>query len=95
MKITLETVEQVAKLARLGLNESEKRLMAEQLSAILDYADQLQKLDTSNVEPMAHPLKAYTPYREDAAKPFQDVEAILLNGPKREKDFFEVPKIGD
>ena len=95
MKITLETVEQVAKLARLGLNESEKRLMAEQLSAILDYADQLQKLDTTNVEPMAHPLKTFTPYREDIVKPCDDLEAILKNAPKRDKDFFEVPKIGD
>ncbi len=95
MKISLETVEQVAKLARLGLNESEKRVMAEQLSAILDYADLIQKLDTSKVEPTAHPLKAFTPYRQDEVKPFKDLEAILANAPKREKDFFVVPKIGD
>ncbi|OGY53767.1 MAG: hypothetical protein A3A24_02545 [Candidatus Buchananbacteria bacterium RIFCSPLOWO2_01_FULL_46_12] len=53
MKLTKKEVEHIAILARLGLSEKEKELFSEQLSSILDYVSQLQKIDTQGVEPTA------------------------------------------
>ena len=53
MKLTKKEVEYIAILARLGLSEKEKELFAEQLSLILDYVSQLQKIDTQGVAPTA------------------------------------------
>lgn len=51
--MTKKEVEHIAILARLGLSEKEKELFSEQLSSILDYVSQLQKIDTQGVEPTA------------------------------------------
>jgi aspartyl-tRNA(Asn)/glutamyl-tRNA(Gln) amidotransferase subunit C len=53
MKLSIKEVEHIAHLARLGLTDKEKQKFAEQLSAILDYVDQLKEVDTKNVEPTA------------------------------------------
>lgn len=53
MPLDQQTVEHIAELAKLGLSEEEKILFAEQLSAILDYAAMLQRLDTSAIPPTA------------------------------------------
>lgn len=83
----------VAKLARLGLSEEEKVLFARQLSAILDYADNLKKLDTENVPPTSHAVALSNVYREDKAVPCTDVEAILANAPDETNHMFRVPRI--
>jgi aspartyl-tRNA(Asn)/glutamyl-tRNA(Gln) amidotransferase subunit C len=86
-------VEHVAKLARLGLSEEEKALFARQLSAILDYADNLKKLDTGNVPPTSHAVVLSNVYREDKAVPCADIEAILANAPDEVNHMFRVPRI--
>jgi aspartyl-tRNA(Asn)/glutamyl-tRNA(Gln) amidotransferase subunit C len=86
-------VEHVAKLARLGLSEEEKRLFAEQLSAILEFAATLQKLDTANVPPTAHAIPLKNVLREDKAVPCANVDDILANAPDAEDHMFKVPKI--
>jgi aspartyl-tRNA(Asn)/glutamyl-tRNA(Gln) amidotransferase subunit C len=86
-------VEHVAKLARLGLTEEEKKLFGSQLSAILDYANILKKLNTDNVAPTAHAIPLQNVLREDKAVPCAQVEAILANGPETEDHMFKVPKI--
>ena len=55
-QLSSDTVRQVGKLARLNLSEQEVRDFTVQLSAILDYVDQLNDLDTTDVEPLAHCL---------------------------------------
>ncbi|GAI07497.1 unnamed protein product, partial [marine sediment metagenome] len=52
-----ETLEHVSKLALLDLSEEEKEKLAKQLGDILNYFKKLNDLDTSNVEPMTHPIK--------------------------------------
>jgi aspartyl-tRNA(Asn)/glutamyl-tRNA(Gln) amidotransferase subunit C len=86
-------VEHVAKLARLGLSEAEKKLFAQQLSAILEFAASLQKLDTNNVQPTAHAIPMKNVLREDQAVPCANVADILANGPDVEDNMFKVPKI--
>ncbi|MDA8211207.1 MAG: Asp-tRNA(Asn)/Glu-tRNA(Gln) amidotransferase subunit GatC [Clostridia bacterium] len=91
--ITKKDVEHVALLARLELSEAEKEKFTEQLNAILEYADALKKLDTTNVQPTAHPLPINNVFREDVARPGIANEDALANAPEQEDGFFKVPKI--
>lgn len=86
-------VEHVAKLARLGLSEEEKELFAKQLSAILDFANNLQKLDTQDVPPTSHAIPMKNVFREDKVIPCENVDDILANAPEEEEHMFRVPRI--
>src|SRR5207237_8604786 len=66
MSLSPEQIGWVAHLARLELSPADRDLMARQLSAILDYMDQLKQLNTDGVEPLAHPLHVHTVYSGDA-----------------------------
>ena len=93
MAITREEVQHVARLARLSLQEAEAERLREQLSAILDYVRQLDRLDTRDVVPTSHAIETGTPFRDDVVEPFGDKEALLANAPDRLNDFFRVPRI--
>ncbi len=92
-KITIEEVEHVANLARLEFNEEEKKKLAQQLAKILDYIDQLNKLDTTNVEPTSHVIPVKNVIRPDIVKPSLSKEEALANAPSNVDGLFEVPKI--
>jgi len=92
-KITRAEVEHVARLARLELSEEEKERMTVQLDAILGYMDQLNALDTSDVEPTAAVIPMVSVMREDVVRPSLDREDALANAPDREDVFFRVPRI--
>ena len=93
--ITLKEVEHVATLARLSLTEEEKKLFAEQLSKILDYFSQLEKIDTTDIEPMSHPVDAANVLREDIVVDPPGHVAMLKTAPDKEGQFLKVPKISD
>ncbi|MGF1582006.1 MAG: Asp-tRNA(Asn)/Glu-tRNA(Gln) amidotransferase subunit GatC [Gemmataceae bacterium] len=95
MSITPEEVLWVAKLSRLHLSEEEQRKMTEQLTKIVDYVDQLQEVDTENVEPLDHPLAIQNVFREDEPKTSLKVEEALANAPKQAKKHFSVPAVID
>jgi len=86
-------VEQVARLARLGLTDKEKKLFGEQLARILNYAEILNKLPTEKTPPLTHALPLKNVFREDKAAPFEKVEDIIANAPDEEEHMFKVPKI--
>ena len=65
MKISKEEIEHIAVLARLSLTEEEKELFGSQLSGILGYMEQLNELDTKDVEPTSHVLALENVMRED------------------------------
>jgi aspartyl-tRNA(Asn)/glutamyl-tRNA(Gln) amidotransferase subunit C len=93
MAITREEVLHVARLARLSLPEAEAERLRGQLSAILDYVKQLDRLDTRDVVPTSHAIETGTPFRDDVVEPFGDREALLANAPDRKNDCFRVPRI--
>ena len=93
MKITLEDVEKVAKLARLEVSPAEKEAFAKQLSQILTHVDKLREYDTQGVEPTAAVLGQVNVFREDIVRPSLPVDKALANVPEREGDGFAVPKI--
>jgi aspartyl-tRNA(Asn)/glutamyl-tRNA(Gln) amidotransferase subunit C len=91
----MEDVHDVARLARLELSDGDLATMARQLTAILDYFDQLKQLNTDGVEPLAHPLPVQNVFRLDALKPSLPVDDALANAPERIGDFFGVPAVLD
>lgn len=91
--LTKEQVENVALLARLKLGEEEKGQYATQLSAILEYADALSKLDTENVSPTAHVLPLKNVFRKDAVEEHLPNDEALANAPDKEGNYFRVPRI--
>ena len=93
MKLTLEQVEHIAELAKLALTDEEKEAYREQLSAILEYADRLQQLDTDAIPPTATVLPLRNVMREDDVGPSLPVEQILANAPDVQDNCFRVKAI--
>ena len=91
----IEEVKKVARLARLELGDADLAEAARQLTAILDYFDQLGKLDTTGVEPLAHPLPVQNVFRGDEPAPSLTPDEALANAPARAGDFFGVPAVFD
>ena len=91
--IKIKDVEHVAKLARLELTEAEKEKFASQLSSILEYAEEMNEVDTTGVEPMSHAIHFVNVMREDEVKYEQTKEELMKNAPLEEDGFFRVPKI--
>ena len=91
--ISLDQVLHVAKLARLALREDQLTKLAPQLGAILQYVEQISKIDMKGVEPMAHALPLHNILREDIVEPSLPLEEVLKNAPETDGTFFEVPKV--
>lgn len=94
-RIDAEQVRKTAKLSRLDLTDDEVEQFSGQLSAILEYVEKMNELDTENVEPLAHCLPVSNCFREDAPKESLGTERTLANAPQRDGEFFKVPKILD
>lgn len=92
-KLTEDQVRQVAKLARLNCTEDEIAAFTRQLGEILNYVAQLEKLDTSGVEPLAHCLAIQNVFREDVVAASLSSDQALENAPRRRGGFFELPKV--
>jgi len=95
MSLTADQVRWVAHLARLEMTDAELATMTRQLSAILDYVNQLQQVNTDGVEPLAHPLPIHNVFREDEPAPSLPVDAVLANAPDRRGDFYGVSAVLD
>ena len=93
MKLDQETVERVAHLARLELDEDERENFTNQLSDILDHAEKLNELDTEDVEPMAHATDVNNVLRSDDVKESLEQEEAVANAPDEEEGMFKVPQI--
>ncbi len=92
-RITRDEVEKVAALARLSLAEGVADRMTAEIGQILEYAETLSAVDTTDVEPTAHAIPLPTPLREDRALPPLDPELALANAPEREGFAFAVPRV--
>jgi aspartyl-tRNA(Asn)/glutamyl-tRNA(Gln) amidotransferase subunit C len=95
MPITAEDVRHIARLARLRLSPEEEALFAGQLSAILDYADRLARVDTTGIAPTASVLPLPAPLREDVSRPSPSRRRLLAGAPSAEAGMVRVPAILD
>lgn len=93
MTIDKDTVEKVAHLARLELNETEKEEMIKDMSKILDFMAKLNELDTSGIEPLVYMTDDANVLREDVIKQQITHEEALQNAPKHDENYFLVAKV--
>ncbi|WP_375471619.1 Asp-tRNA(Asn)/Glu-tRNA(Gln) amidotransferase subunit GatC [uncultured Nostoc sp.] len=91
--IDQEQVHKVANLARLELTSQEEEQFTTQLGSILDYIEQLNELDVSNVLPTTRAIDVSNITRKDELQPYPERESILNSAPEQEGEFFKVPKI--
>jgi aspartyl-tRNA(Asn)/glutamyl-tRNA(Gln) amidotransferase subunit C len=92
-QLTIEDVEHVAALARLGLTEEEKVRMRQQLSSILDHISVLNQLDTSAIPPTAQVIELANIMRDDEVRPSLDRELILRNAPRSSDGYIAVQAV--
>ncbi len=93
MKLSIEEVEHIAKLARLDLTEDEKRRYSEQLSDILEYAEMLDALDTADIPPTAHVLIKECRLQKDQPRHGLSRSELLDNAAETEDGQFKVPPV--
>jgi aspartyl-tRNA(Asn)/glutamyl-tRNA(Gln) amidotransferase subunit C len=94
-RFSREDVERVARLARLELDAHEKELFARQLAGILEYAEQIQRVDTAGIEPTSHAPGSGASMREDVVQPSLPREASLAAAPDADlkAGLFKVPRV--
>lgn len=88
-----ETIEQVARLARIGLSDEERDRMREHFSRLLHMVDVIRSVDTENVAPMSHPGDPVQSLREDQVEECNQQEALMDLAPQSEDGLFEVPRV--
>ena len=93
MSLTIEEVKHIANLARLELTEDELSRYRVQLSAILEYFQQLENLDTENVSPTANIADLHTDLRTDQSQPSLVLDDLLRNAPENDDRLFRVPPV--
>lgn len=93
MSVSKEDVKHIAVLSRLTVPEGELDKFTEQFNQILDYADKMQKLDTTGIEPTASILPVSNVFREDVALPGVSHEDALKNAPAVHNGGFKVPRV--
>jgi len=93
LSVTLDDVKKIALLARLELDEQAAGRMTRDMNSILEYVEQLGRVDTENVSPLAWLEGKKTPAEPDQVRRFDNVGAVLDNVPLPEGRFFIVPRV--
>lgn len=98
--VSLEDVRRVAELAQLELTTEEETRMQRDLSAILGYVQQLNELDTANVEPLAQIAELLhgaeqenASLRADEVRASLDRTCVMQSAPVTDESYFKVPKV--
>ena len=93
MKVTENDIKTVASLSRLKIRDDETADVVSQLDKFLTYVENLQSIDTENIEPTTYALPLQNVFREDIVKPSLDRELALSNAPLKEDGYFKVPRV--
>ena len=93
MSITRDDVKKVSLLARLELSEAELATMTEQLAQIVQYVEQLSRLNTESVQPIAQAVETFNVFAADEPRPSLDRAAALANAPKHNNQSYRVPAV--
>lgn len=93
MSVSLMDVDYVATLARLRFSDEEREQLVDQLNEILNYVEQLDKIDTADVPPTSHVLDLRNVLREDVVDESLPHDEALANAPEKDRGHFMVPKV--
>lgn len=94
-KIDIKTVDEIAHLARLEFNHEAKSEILNDMNRMLAFVDKLNELDTEKTEPLIYMTNEKDVLREDSIENTITQEEALKNAPKRDSDYFKVPKVID
>ena len=92
-KVDRETVERIAKLAKLSFDQNEKEEIETDMNKMLGLIDKLNELDTDSVLPLIHVSEEVNSLREDSPSMEITQKDALKNAPKKDSDYFKVPKV--
>ena len=95
MPIDKSQVKKVAKLSRISLDDSKLESLSKDLVSILNFVEQLNKLDTNEIKPLTSIVDKSLDTRDDTVSDGQIKDQILKNSPEKNEDFFIVPKVVD
>ena len=93
MKIDKNTTLKIAKLSRIKIDDAEIEELSKQLSAIVDWVEQLNEVNTENVEPLSNVSMAKLPLRKDIENIKDNSKDVLFNAPDKLENYFAVPKV--
>ena len=95
MPIDKNQVKKVAKLSRISLDDSKLESLSKDLVSILNFVEQLNKLDTNEIKPLSSIIDKSLDSRDDIVSDGQIKDQILKNSPENNEHFFIVPKVVD
>ena len=93
MKLDINTINKIAKLARIRLSEEEAIDLLKDMNSILDWVEQLNEVNTNLIEPLTNISSSTLPQRKDEAKDINSSDEILQNSPDKLEGYFAVPKV--
>ena len=93
MKIDKNTINKIARLSRIKLEDKESDDYIKDLNHILEWVEQLNEVNTDNVEPLTNISSSVLPKRDDISEDINSSEEILENAPEKIEGFFSVPKV--
>ena len=93
MKIDKNTTLKIAKLSRIKIEDDEVDELSSQLSSIVDWVEQLNEVDTENVEPLSNVSMSKLPLRKDIVSIENNSKEVLSNAPDKLENYFAVPKV--
>ena len=93
MSVSKEDVKHIAKLSKLKLTEKELEKYTNELSSIVDFANELSNISVEGIKPTAHILDIKNVFRKDEVQPSYDREEILKNAPSKDAGCVSVPKV--
>ena len=93
MAVDKDTVAQIAKLARIKVDDAQQEALTKELSNILGWIDELGELDTEGVQPMTSVVEVQHSLRKDAVKDGDRQDDILKNAPESKQGYFVVPRV--
>ena len=93
MKLDTNTINKIAKLARIKLSEEEAKDLLKDMNSILDWVEQLNEVNTDSIEPLANISSSTLPQRKDESRDINSSDEILQNSPDKLEGYFAVPKV--
>ena len=93
MKIDRALLDKIAHLSRLEIDEKDAEKLLQEMTAIVDWVEKLKEVDTNGVEPLTTMSFEVNVMRDDEVKEHLPHERALLNAPKKDDDYFRVPKV--
>ncbi len=93
MKLDTNTINKIAKLARIKLSEEEAEDLLKDMNSILDWVEQLNEVNTDSIEPLANISSSILPQRKDESSDVNSSDEILQNSPDKLEGYFAVPKV--